>query len=124
MRKIKRYWSVEGDIRVANKFSLSKHRDMWLWLSENPNRKKEDWIGWANSDFSDRVNHCFACGYTIRKCGEADCKFCPLDFGGISSNSATPCFAYQVACLASNMSKAEISARLGNMFVKEGILTV
>lgn len=40
MRKIKRYWSVEGDIRVANKFSLSKHRDMWLWLSENPNRKR------------------------------------------------------------------------------------
>ena len=44
------------------------HKEMWMWLSENPDKEKLDWPGWENVELcKDEVSafldctRCFAC---------------------------------------------------------------
>jgi hypothetical protein len=56
-------------------FNHTGHKELWQWLSEDPNRKKEDWPGF-NSD-QQVFNHCFACDYIVKN--DLGCESnCPL----------------------------------------------
>lgn len=57
------------------------HRELWDWLSKNPNEDKEDWPGWKDFD-EDKVRaniHCFACAFT----GNNPCRECLLVWPGM-----------------------------------------
>lgn len=44
-------------------FELTKHRELWDWLSKNPDMDKRDWPGWKKYAIRDAwtLNYCFAC---------------------------------------------------------------
>lgn len=63
------------------KFNLTRHKELWTWLSENPGKEKYDWPGWKEFD-SVKVAadcYCFACYYNTE--AEVHCNQCPLDWG-------------------------------------------
>ena len=75
------------------KFNLTKHKELWNWLSENPGSLKTEWPGWGEiEDWDDEIypyKNCFACEYLAETmldqdnpnyalCGETCEKFCPL----------------------------------------------
>ncbi|MDD3039782.1 hypothetical protein [Bacteroides sp.] len=49
-------------------FDLTKHRELWNWLADNPGQFKEDWPGWYDiEDYDPEIypdNNCFACQYS------------------------------------------------------------
>lgn len=47
---------------MSVKFNHTAHKEMWTWLSENPEMGKDDWPGW---NWSQQRNgyYCFACSY-------------------------------------------------------------
>jgi hypothetical protein len=62
------------------KFQLTCHRNLWNWLADNPDKRKNDWPGWEKYiDPSDGL-WCFACNPD----GAAnDCEHeCPLIWPG------------------------------------------
>ena len=73
---------------------VSLHRELWGWLSENPDKSKEEWTGWEKFD-PEEVNaytFCFACAFTdispCRDClliweGEGCCNIKPFDCNGL-----------------------------------------
>lgn len=77
---------------MDNVFNHSKHKELWLWLAENPGNDKSVWPGWESvSGYDPEVfpdNECFACEYFQVSRGEEgrfhmispeDCeKHCPL----------------------------------------------
>lgn len=65
------------------KFNLTAHREMWLWLAENPDKNKWNWPGWKKNggtyEISDGNYHCFACDYAGNITHyKKDCESCPL----------------------------------------------
>lgn len=62
------------------KFNHTAHKGVWVWLSENPNKKKGDWPGWDKNggDFFEEEIYaeCFACQYTEEL--NVQCNNCPL----------------------------------------------
>jgi hypothetical protein len=61
----------------TKEYYIKKHREMWNWLAENPNKKKEHWPGWELIGYIE--NNCFLCGYIFQS-GDGLCKNCPLDW--------------------------------------------
>ena len=61
-------------------FQWSKHRELWKWLSENPENGKDDWVAWEyNGGTVDSVScECFACEYI--EIFDGTCRDCPLEF--------------------------------------------
>jgi len=55
------------------------HRELWDWLSKNPENAKEDWPGWRDMDIY-IVNNCFGCAFTIypNVYAAIKCKMCLL----------------------------------------------
>ena len=51
------------------KFNLTKHKELWNWLAENPDMQKGHWPGWDEiEDWDDEIypdNNCFACEYLV-----------------------------------------------------------
>lgn len=49
------------------KFDLTRHKELWNWLAENPGMQKVEWPGWDEiEDWDDEMypdNNCFACEY-------------------------------------------------------------
>lgn len=49
------------------KFDLTRHKELWNWLVDNPGSIKEEWPGWNEiEEFYDEIypdNNCFACEY-------------------------------------------------------------
>lgn len=65
------------DLMELRKDYIAKHREMWNWLAENPDKEKMHWPGWKNNK---RVsNNCFLCGYSDAT-GHRDVCNCPLDW--------------------------------------------
>jgi len=61
---------------MSNKvFQHSLHRELWQWLSDNPEKDKYQWIQWRSNDgtVEDIPGDCFACNY-----GNG-CRECPLE---------------------------------------------
>lgn len=61
----------------------TEHKALWMWLSENPNKEKEDWPKWLNIPSMD--NDCFAC--EIANC---DCEDCPIIWPTIDYDNNYP----------------------------------
>lgn len=78
------------DIRNGKKkmieriFDLTKHRELWDWLSKNPDMEKRDWPGWKKYAIYDAWEcfYCFACRAVIKfeaDWGKKTCLgICPL----------------------------------------------
>lgn len=64
---------------LTKRRALEICRDLWLWLEENPGKRKGDWPGWKNIDIGD---DCPCCAYVREqppiKDGIMDCLKCPL----------------------------------------------
>ncbi|MHA1970736.1 MAG: hypothetical protein ACTSXE_02695 [Candidatus Thorarchaeota archaeon] len=43
---------------------IARHRDMWDWLSHNPESLKEDWPGWDHIE-GQYYEDCFLCHYQV-----------------------------------------------------------
>lgn len=66
-------------------FDYTNHIFMWLWLSENPEKDKEDWPEWQHNGGAVKTvcNLCFACEYAKQMGYRIDsnrdiCKYCPF----------------------------------------------
>lgn len=62
--------------------AIAYHRQLWDWLSENPEKEKEDWPGWNDfyekyPDYKWRSTFCFACFM------DKDCEECVLEWPGM-----------------------------------------
>jgi hypothetical protein len=57
------------------------HRELWDWLSRNPDKWKRHWPGWReNGGKFSAGNSCFACAYAgFDEYAEPRCEHCPLD---------------------------------------------
>ena len=55
------------------------HRELWDWLSKNPEAEKESWPGWINfdSNWVEHNMHCFAC-----MCSK-NCSDCLMQWPGL-----------------------------------------
>ena len=65
------------------KFNHTAHKELWNWLADNPDKKKNEWPGWISNNglYKCPENFCFACGYALSDdYMEEDCEFktCPL----------------------------------------------
>lgn len=109
------------------KFNHTAHKALWDWLAENPDREKEDWIGWEENggdiDF-DVENDCFACEYTVSEnLGEphyCDCDKCPLDWeaedclSGLYGEWSKAKFYQKSSC-------SRLARQIANLPVKPGV---
>ena len=70
-------------------FNHTAHRELWDWLSKNPDVPKENWPKWEENggEYQEETGHyCFACYYD-----DTECSFnsdipnnCPLEWPGNS----------------------------------------
>ncbi len=60
------------------KFDHKHHRELWDWLSKNPDKEKADWVGWKvnGGAVEEAQAACFACEADSKESG--DCKSCPI----------------------------------------------
>lgn len=60
-------------------FNHSAHKELWNWLSENPDKEKADWPGWKHNggQYYSRAD-CFCCDYArpITIPGDYYCPLC------------------------------------------------
>ena len=67
--------------------TIEKHRELWDWLSKNPDKWKFDWPKWSKNggEVERLLNYCFACEYAgqIKEEGNI-CFYCPLDWPGVN----------------------------------------
>lgn len=62
------------------------HKRLWIWLSKNPEKQKNEWPEWGRLKYLDPKawgDDCFACGEADERADGHDqvCSFCPLDWG-------------------------------------------
>ena len=50
--------------------ALKLHRELWLWLAENPSKWKSDWPRWRfnGGDIDEVEADCFCCEYEYSSC--------------------------------------------------------
>lgn len=112
-------------------FNHTAHRDLWLWLSENPERWKEDWPGWK-SYRNIPYQLCFACQYTVdviqhyslqRKIG---CDLCPLEWPGKRCIFGTSIGLYDIWSESSPSShvRRKTARDIAELPVKDGIIYI
>ena len=60
-------------------FQWTHHKSLWLWLAENPEKKKSQWPRWRHrgGDVDEVSLECFACD------GCDDCDSCPLVWSNV-----------------------------------------
>ena len=63
------------------------HRRLWLWLADNPTKRKDDWPEWRFNEgkIPSCGNDCFACEMHNQ-------RFCPLIGGTCSVDRTRKCF--------------------------------
>lgn len=76
-------------LKLNKKTTLKLHKELWLWLADNPKKRKQHWPGWKRKDILKANHNCFACEYAIQQFGHKEtiiygpggyCKYCPLDW--------------------------------------------
>ena len=56
-------------------FQHTLHRQLWMWLAENPEKTKDQWPSWKHI-IDKPYFHCWACEYTIDP--HLVCSECPV----------------------------------------------
>lgn len=99
------------------KFNHTAHRALWIWLSENPKKGKENWPGWEYYD--DVENDCFACEFSIDK----NCRDCPLIWPGGDCMSGEALYNKWGPARFRPQERASLALQIANLPVKEGVET-
>ena len=66
-------------------FDYTRHKQLWNWLAEHPDKDKDNWPGWNLNDAYDCEIYnyyfgCFACKYSGNCFEHEGCRDCPLDW--------------------------------------------
>ena len=80
---MKIYRILDGYFR---KKAIEKHRKMWRWLAEHPDKGKLDYL-LMHDPHARLINNCYACHYAARNYNPLSyydnlCNHCPLDWDG------------------------------------------
>ena len=67
-------------MKITEKDFPRLHKELWIWCSKNPEKKKSEWPEWRKGDLFRTIDYCFACEYANKHN-----DFCPL-LGGICLN--------------------------------------
>lgn len=70
------------------------HKELWIWLSENPDKFKWYWPKWNEIDPNQLVMdkcYCFACYELSLKKHTNNCEDCPLDWGKDNEGNQISC---------------------------------
>jgi hypothetical protein len=82
--------------RTSSKTLHKWHKEMWIWLSENPDKCKFDWPKWDEVDSAKVVRdncYCFAC-FELEITGMKNCKqYCPINWTE-GNEDITSCVSY------------------------------
>lgn len=126
------------------KFNHTAHRELWDWLSKNPDKSKHNWPGWkvngGQHNTTEPVYYCFACEYafqimeieegTDRNDYDLDCSLCPLkewselacseDFNVGDNN---PCMSshYNEWTYSEGKERKEFAEKIRDLEVAEGV---
>ena len=66
-------------MKLTKKRVLELTLELWQWLYDNPNKRKENWPGWeGNGGSYYSETKCFACSYTFAQKDGDGCNLCPL----------------------------------------------
>ena len=110
---------------MSVKFNHTAHKEMWIWLSENPNAPKVRWPGWSRNGgkYDDQLMDCFACDSCYFSCHN-----CPLvwpedleekrecwDEGGLFDN-----WNISRDC----PTRVRLALQIANLPVKDGVETI
>lgn len=112
-------------------YNHTAHRDLWLWLAENPGRWKEAWPGWE-SYRNLPVSFCFACQYTVdvsRHYGlrqSIRCCFCPLEWPGKRCTLSTASGLYDIWRVSNNIPgvRRKLARDIAELPVKDGVIYI
>jgi len=71
--------------KLSKDEAVRLHRELWDWLSKNPNAQKFSWPGWSGNggDVEKVLSHCFCCEYAdnlSRINNKYTCENCPLSW--------------------------------------------
>ena len=101
-------------------FNHTAHKELWTWLSENPEKGKGDWPGWDNTGLI--LNLCFACEYLC-----AACSSCPLLWPKVKGEGRV-CHSgglYEKWVISRDVeSRSSLALQIANLPVKEGVETI
>lgn len=73
--------------RYLRKKAIKKHRKMWRWLAEHPDKRKFEYLE-MHDPKADLHNDCYLCEYATNRAPAAEifelyvCDHCPLDWDG------------------------------------------
>lgn len=114
-------------------FMHKEHREMWLWLADNPSKEKEDWPGLKTRYAR---NECFACEYSLVEHAGVegyesfyyvDCDICPFvwpenDFGNCvcDDDGGLWCKWFHAK---NNRQRKKLALQIANLPVKPGVIT-
>ena len=112
-------------------FNHTAHRDLWLWLSENPECWKADWPGWErHQNLPARL--CFACQYTVdvfRNYGfkrSIGCDLCPLEWPGKRCTFRNSTGLYDLWNVSNHLPdvRRKLARDIAELPVKDGIIYI
>lgn len=126
-RKRKKFYNtktliISKHLRKYIIFSHTLHKEMWQWLSDNPNKNKRDWPRWKHNggDIEKSVGNCFACKYSIYF--GYRCKYCPFN---IDTSKSCLNDLYIEWCFNNNLNeKKELATQIKNFPVKKFVKCV
>ena len=129
---------------MSIKFNHTAHKEMWTWLSENPEKEKDDWPGWESNggEYPFAAFWCFACQYALSKVkkdsedsgldeddAQDRCVRCGLDWPDNGDQNDFFCQGYYGVynnwCEEKNFgTKAILALQIANLPVKDGVETI
>lgn len=73
-----RIYDAEGCMDING--MRAAHYDLWTWLADNPDKRKEGWPGWAEKCYK-YDGHSISTGCFLCEAMKGDCRVCPLTQG-------------------------------------------
>ncbi len=110
-------------------FQLTKHKELWKFLAENPTATKEDWDGWKKYGEWDEedgipniLSSCYACDYAATHNNDV----CPLAVKGLCRYDTVTCVngLYYKWCMEPDQeARSALAREIRDFPVREGIPT-
>ena len=103
-------------------FNHTAHKELWTWLSENPEMDKDDWHGWeVNGGEYDKVYRlCFACEFTI----DVSCYSCPLIWPSGCCIDYSGLYKAWVEERINLEERTSLAIKIANLPVRNGVETI